>query len=95
MGEERKTRRNKQFNAEKQAHWEKKYGKKVKAKKAKLIELTQPTEENNNDGGDGDDSNEIDDEEEGGEWITEENLHKHLSNGLMLPIVPIEAENGK
>ena len=43
----------------------------------------------------GDSSSEIDDEEEGGEWITEENLHKHLANGLMLPIVPIEAESGK
>ena len=29
----------------------------------------------------------IDNEEEGGEWINEENLQKHLTNGIMLPIV--------
>ena len=50
--------------------------------------MTTPVEENNN-------ADQIDNEEEGGEWITEENLHKHLANGLMLPIVPIEAEEGK
>ena len=42
-----------------------------------------------------DEDDEIDDEEEGGEWITEENLAKHLTNGLMLPIVPVVAEDEK
>jgi len=37
-------------------------------------------------------SDSIDDEEEGGEWITEENLYKHLSHGVSLPIVPTEGE---
>lgn len=40
------------------------------------------------------DEDSIDDEEEGGEWITQENLHKHLTHGLMLPIVPVEQEEG-
>ena len=34
-----------------------------------------------------DDNDVIDNEEEGGEWINEENLQKHLTNGIMLPIV--------
>ena len=50
---------------------------------------------NNNAGAGDDDEDSIDDEEEGGEWITKENLHKHLTNGLMLPINPVEAEEGK
>ena len=37
----------------------------------------------------------IDDEETGGEWVTEENLHKHLSHGVVLPIVPTETEVAK
>ena len=36
---------------------------------------------------DEDDNDVIDNEEEGGEWINEENLQKHLTNGIMLPIV--------
>ena len=39
-----------------------------------------------------DDPNAIDDEETGGEWVTDENLHKHLSHGVVLPIVPTTTE---
>lgn len=52
------------------------------------MEGSAPVEE------DDDDANTIDDEETGGEWITEENLHKHLSHGVVLPIVPTETEIG-
>ena len=50
--------------------------------------MTQPAAEE-------EDEDQIDDEETGGEWITEENLQKHLSHGLMLPIVPVKAEDEK
>ena len=39
-----------------------------------------------------DDPNKIDDEETGGEWVTDENLHKHLSHGVVLPLVPTTTE---
>ena len=42
--------------------------------------------------GENDQNSDIDDEEEGGEWINEENLHKHLTHGVLLPIVPVESE---
>lgn len=37
----------------------------------------------------------IDDEETGGEWITEDNIHKYLSHGVLLPIAPTDAEIGE
>ena len=40
-------------------------------------------------------ADEIDNEEEGGEWVTEENIHKHLSHGLLLPVEPVEVEEGE
>lgn len=66
----------------------KKYGNKreAAAREAKLIEMTNPEEEEGNDN--------IDNEEEGGEWITEDNLHKHLAHGMLVPIVPVEREEG-
>jgi len=42
-----------------------------------------------------DNPNTIDDEETGGEWVTEENLHKFLSHGVVLPIAPSDAELGE
>ena len=54
--------------------------------------MTQATTDDDNSD---EDEDKIDNEEEGGEWITEENLHKHLTHGLMLPIVPVEAEDRK
>lgn len=39
------------------------------------------------------DDNVIDDEEEGGQWVTEENIHKHLSNGLVLPLIGAEEDD--
>ena len=39
-----------------------------------------------------DDEDSIDDEEEGGLWVTEENLHKHLSNGLVKPLIGNEED---
>ena len=65
VGQDRQTRRTNQRREEKKAHWEKNYGAKVRA--AKLIEMTQPAAEE-------EDEDQIDDEETGGEWITEENL---------------------
>ena len=41
---------------------------------------------------DGEDS--IDDEEEGGEWINEDNLAKHLTHGFAVPAAPTEREEG-
>jgi len=50
--------------------------------------------EGESDGNRGENADVIDDEETGGEWVTEENLHKHLSHGFVLPIVPTETELG-
>lgn len=67
----------------------KRLGAKLAAKKeAKLIEFDAPTAAATGD----EDSDSIDDEEEGGEWINEENLHKHLSHGVSLPAVPTEVD---
>ena len=65
-----------------------KYGHKLKPKKeTKVIELDQPADKDGND-------SDIDNEEEGGEWITEENLHKHLTHGDIVPLVDAaEGEN--
>ena len=66
----------------------KKHGHKLEAKKAaKVIDMGEPAAEHSDE-----DPNKIDDEETGGEWITEENLHKHLSHGVVLPIVPTTTE---
>lgn len=70
----------------------KKHGAKIEAakakKEAKLIEFDAPTAAGTGDEDSSSDS--IDDEEEGGEWVNEENLHKHLSHGVSLPAVPTE-----
>ena len=86
VGEDRQTIRTRERNEAKKAHYMKKYGKKLEAKKeAKLIEMTAQ-EENEDD---------IDDEEEGGEWINEENLAKHLTHGFAVPAAPSEREVGE
>ena len=41
---------------------------------------------------DGDEDDDIDDEEEGGVWVTEENIHKHLANGLVKPLIGAEED---
>ena len=88
VGDDRQTRRTKKRTEEKQAHFRKKHGNKIASKKeAKLIEFDAPTAAVTGD----EDSDSIDDENEGGEWITEENLYKHLSHGVSLPIVPTES----
>ena len=71
----------------------KKQGKKIEARKAaKLIEMGAEEAVDGDDNLSEDDPNKIDDEETGGEWITEENLQKHLSHGVVLPIVPTTIE---
>lgn len=89
VAESRQTKRTRERKADKLAHYMKKYGDKRAAaqKEAKLIEMTNP--EDDEEGNDN-----IDNEEDGGEWVTEENLHKHLAHGLMVPIVPVEREEG-
>ena len=46
-----------------------------------MIEINQDEEAEDN-------ADQIDNEEVGGVWITEENIHKHLSHGVLLPIGP-------
>ena len=62
----------------------KKYGNKIaaaaaKRKETKVIEMEEPEADDDNDV--------IDNEEEGGEWINEQNLQRHLIHGIVLPIV--------
>ena len=62
----------------------KKHGNKIaaaaaKRKETKVIEMEEQEDEDDNDV--------IDNEEEGGEWINESNLQKHLIHGIALPIV--------
>ena len=52
-----------------------------------MIELEAPEEDQND--------NDFDDEETGGEWINEGNMHKHLAHGgAMVAIAPVnDGEN--
>ena len=50
-----------------------------------MIEMDEPEEDNENDV--------IDNEEEGGEWINEQNLSRHLTHGIVLPIVTSDDSN--
>ena len=50
----------------------KKYTKPEEKQEEKLIEQQEPSSS---------DEEKLDDEEEGGEWVTDENLHKHISGG--------------
>lgn len=85
VSDDRQTQRTKKRKEEKHAHYMKKFGDKIAAsKEAKLIEMEAPEAAENQDDSD---SDKIDDEEQGGEWVTADNLHKHLSHGVSLPAV--------
>lgn len=98
VADDRQTRRTKKRTDEKTANWNKKNAKKAAKREHRMIEMDVPVQESTAD--EESDPDAIDDEEEGGEWVTQENLHKHLINGLVIPIAastdadgnPIEQE---
>ena len=75
VAEDRQDKRTRVRNEAKKEHWEKKQAeKRAKFPEAK-VQLEKKKEED-----DGESSG-LDDEDEGGEWITQDNLHKYMDKG--------------